>query len=79
MCELGWHGCVVILGPFSDEEEVKVEEIEAKCLSGSEVEGAKDGDVEMKDIDSELDEVKESQLIWLCGMSNACICAGKGG
>ena len=48
MCELGWHGCVVILGPFSDEEEVKVEEIEAKCLSGSEVEGAKDGDVEMK-------------------------------
>ena len=49
--------CVVILGPFSDEEEVEVEEKE-KCLSGSEVEGVKDGDVEIKDIEAELDEVK---------------------
>ena len=42
MCELGWHGCVVILGPFSDEEEVKVEEIEAKC-QGVRLKGRKMG------------------------------------
>ena len=61
--------CVFILGPFSDEEEVEVEEKE-KCLSGSEVEGVKDGDVEIKDIEAELDEVKSLKcMIWLYGMS----------
>ena len=75
----------MLLGPYSDEEEVgevKGEE-RGKCLSGSEGQGKMDGDVEKKDIESVSGRGEESQVILLythChqafkfSMINACMC-----